>query len=81
MTMTRPPANAPAGPPAWEPGDPGQDPFRRASFRVAGIPVTLTPGAYLLGVLLNFAYLYPILTAKIIPYTSWLSHMWYHGWI
>ena len=51
MTMTRPPANAPAGPPAWEPGDPGQDPFRRASFRVAGIPVTLTPGAYLLGVL------------------------------
>jgi len=38
-------------------------------------------GAYLLGVLLNFAYLYPILAAKIIPYTSWLSHMWYHGWI
>jgi len=38
-------------------------------------------GAYLLGVLLNFAYLYPVLTAKIIPYTSWLSHMWYHGWI
>ena len=38
-------------------------------------------GAYLLGVLLNFAYLYPILTAKIIPYASWLSHMWYHGWI
>ena len=38
-------------------------------------------GAYLLGVLLNFAYLYPILAAKVIPYTSWLSHMWYHGWI
>ncbi|MGI8449351.1 MAG: dolichyl-phosphate-mannose--protein mannosyltransferase [Streptosporangiaceae bacterium] len=38
-------------------------------------------GAYLLGVLLNFAYLYPVLTAKIIPYSSWLSHMWYHGWI
>jgi dolichyl-phosphate-mannose-protein mannosyltransferase len=38
-------------------------------------------GAYLLGVLLNFAYLYPVLTAKIIPYASWLSHMWYHGWI
>jgi Zn-dependent protease len=51
VTMTRPPANAPAGPPAWEPGGPGQDPFRRASFRIAGIPVTLTPGAYLLGVL------------------------------
>ena len=38
-------------------------------------------GAYLLGVLLNFAYLYPILAGKIIPYTDWLSHMWYHGWI
>ena len=38
-------------------------------------------GAYLLGVLLNFAYLYPILSGEIIPYTSWLSHMWYHGWI
>jgi dolichyl-phosphate-mannose-protein mannosyltransferase len=38
-------------------------------------------GAYLLGVLLNFAYLYPILAGEIIPYSSWLSHMWYHGWI
>ena len=38
-------------------------------------------GAYLLGVLLNFAYLYPILAGKVIPYSSWLSHMWYHGWI
>src|SRR6516225_1684121 len=38
-------------------------------------------GAYLLAVLLNFAYLYPILTAEVIPYTSWLSRMWYHGWI
>jgi dolichyl-phosphate-mannose-protein mannosyltransferase len=38
-------------------------------------------GAYLLGVLLNFAYLYPIIAGQVIPYTSWLSHMWYHGWI
>src|SRR3984885_9188341 len=38
-------------------------------------------GAYLLGVLLNFAYMYPILAGKIIPYSDWLSHMWYHGWI
>ena len=35
----------------------------------------------MLAVLLNFAYLYPLLTAQAIPYTSWLSHMWYHGWI
>ena len=38
-------------------------------------------GAYLLVVLLNFVYLYPILAGKVIPYTAWLSRMWYHGWI
>ena len=38
-------------------------------------------GAYLLGVLVNFAYLYPVLAAKVIPYSAWLSRMWYHGWI
>ena len=38
-------------------------------------------GAYLLVVLLNFVYLYPILAGKVIPYASWLSRMWYHGWI
>jgi dolichyl-phosphate-mannose--protein O-mannosyl transferase len=46
--------------------------------RSAGAAVT---GAYLLVVLLNFIYLYPILAGKVIPYTSWLSRMWYHGWI
>jgi dolichyl-phosphate-mannose-protein mannosyltransferase len=38
-------------------------------------------GAYLLGVLANFAYLYPVLAAQVIPYTQWLDRMWYHGWI
>jgi len=38
-------------------------------------------GAFVLAVLLNFAYLYPVLTAQAIPYASWLSRMWYHGWI
>ncbi|HEY5989462.1 MAG TPA: phospholipid carrier-dependent glycosyltransferase [Streptosporangiaceae bacterium] len=38
-------------------------------------------GAYLLGVLVNFAYLYPILAAKVIPYSDWLARMWYQGWI
>ncbi|HEY2076740.1 MAG TPA: phospholipid carrier-dependent glycosyltransferase, partial [Streptosporangiaceae bacterium] len=37
-------------------------------------------GAYLLAVLLNLAYLYPILTAEVIPYSSWLSRMWFHSW-
>ena len=49
MTMTRPPS---AGP-ARQPLNPGYflRPGRGGGFRVAGIPVTLTPGAYLLGVL------------------------------
>jgi dolichyl-phosphate-mannose--protein O-mannosyl transferase len=38
-------------------------------------------GAYLMAVLANFAYLYPILAAKVIPYSSWLSRMWFHSWI
>ncbi len=46
--------------------------------RALGAAVT---GGYLLVVLLNFVYLYPILAAKVIPYSSWLARMWYHGWI
>jgi dolichyl-phosphate-mannose-protein mannosyltransferase len=38
-------------------------------------------GAYVFVVLLNFAYIYPILTAQLIPYSSWLSRMWFHRWI
>ena len=38
-------------------------------------------GVYLLGVLVNFAYLYPVLAAQVIPYSQWLDRMWYHGWI
>ena len=42
-------------------------------------------GAYVLAVLLDFAYMYPVLSAKVITYASWLQRMWYHpgghGWI
>jgi dolichyl-phosphate-mannose--protein O-mannosyl transferase len=38
-------------------------------------------GGYLLAVLLNLAYIYPILTAEAIPYSAWLSRMWFHSWI
>jgi len=41
-------------------------------------------GLYVLCVLLMFWYFYPILAAKLIPYSDWLSHMWYRvgkGWI
>ena len=47
MTMTRPPS---AGP-GRQPLDPGYLSRPGRGFRLAGIPVTLTPGAYLLGVL------------------------------
>jgi dolichyl-phosphate-mannose-protein mannosyltransferase len=49
-----------------------------ARRRAAGAAVA---GAYLLAVLFNFVYLYPILAAQVIPYSQWLSRMWYHGWI
>jgi dolichyl-phosphate-mannose-protein mannosyltransferase len=38
-------------------------------------------GGYLVAVLLNLAYLYPILTAEVIPYSAWLSRMWFRRWI
>ncbi len=42
---------------------------------------TAIAGTYVLAVLILFWYFYPILAGQVIPYTSWLSHMWYHGWI
>jgi dolichyl-phosphate-mannose--protein O-mannosyl transferase len=41
-------------------------------------------GAYILCVLLMFWYFYPILAAKVIPWSDWYAHMWYRvgrGWI
>jgi dolichyl-phosphate-mannose-protein mannosyltransferase len=38
-------------------------------------------GGYLLAVLANFYYLYPVLTGQTLPYTSWLARMWFSGWI
>jgi dolichyl-phosphate-mannose--protein O-mannosyl transferase len=56
----------------------------RASAARRAVGASLA-GAYLLGVLLDFAYMYPVLAAKVIPYAAWLSRMWYHpgghGWI
>jgi dolichyl-phosphate-mannose--protein O-mannosyl transferase len=49
-------------------------PGRRAAGAIAA-------GSYTMAVLLNFAYLYPVLAAHAIPYSSWLSRMWFHGWI
>lgn len=49
-------------------------PVRRAAGAVVA-------GAYLLAVLADFYYMYPVLAAKVVPYSSWLARMWYHGWI
>jgi len=38
-------------------------------------------GGYLLVVVLNFFYLYPVLAAKVIPYSSWHARMWFSSWI
>ena len=46
--------------------------------RAAG---SILAGIYVLAVLVLFWYFYPILAGKIIPYSDWLSHMWYRGWI
>ncbi len=46
--------------------------------RAAG---SVLAGIYVLAVLVLFWYFYPILAGKIIPYSDWLSHMWYSGWI
>jgi dolichyl-phosphate-mannose-protein mannosyltransferase len=42
---------------------------------------TVLAGGYVLAALILFWYFYPILAGKIIPYSAWLSHMWYPGWI
>ena len=41
----------------------------------------IVAGAYVLAVLADFYYLYPVLAAQVLPYSSWLARMWYHGWI
>jgi dolichyl-phosphate-mannose-protein mannosyltransferase len=46
--------------------------------RVAGAAVA---GGYLLAVVANFSYLYPVLAGQAIPYPAWLARMWFHGWI
>jgi dolichyl-phosphate-mannose--protein O-mannosyl transferase len=54
-------------------------PARSGALR-RGIGAAVT-GAYLLAVLLNFYYLYPVLAAEVIPYSSWLARMWFSSWI
>jgi dolichyl-phosphate-mannose-protein mannosyltransferase len=52
----------------------------RSSPRRRGIGAAIV-GGYLLIVVLNFFYLYPILAAKVIPYSAWHARMWFASWI
>jgi dolichyl-phosphate-mannose-protein mannosyltransferase len=52
----------------------------RASGARRGVGA-VAAGGYLIAVLLNFSYLYPVLTAEVIPYSAWLSRMWFTRWI
>ena len=38
-------------------------------------------GAYVLLVAMNFFWLYPVLTAQVVPYTAWAARMWFGSWI
>jgi dolichyl-phosphate-mannose-protein mannosyltransferase len=55
-------------------GRPGDSPRRRA----VGASIV---GAYLLVVVVNFWWLYPILSAQVIPYAEWYDRMWLQSWI
>lgn len=46
---------------------------RRTGAIIVGVAVAL--------VALNFAYIYPILTDQILPYSSWLARMWFGSWV
>jgi dolichyl-phosphate-mannose--protein O-mannosyl transferase len=38
-------------------------------------------GGFVLAVIVNFWYLYPVLAAKNIPYDEWHARMWLNSWI
>ena len=54
---------------------------RRAAGEERRLTGALIVGGYVLLVLGNFIWLYPILTAKVIPLTAWRARMWFPGWI
>ena len=43
--------------------------------RVVGITIAL------LTMLANFAFMYPVLTAEVLPYDFWRQRMWFSSWI
>ncbi len=58
----------------WLVGGPAASARRRT---VAAMGV----GSYVALVVLNFAYLYPVLAAQTLPYEAWRARMWFTSWI
>jgi dolichyl-phosphate-mannose--protein O-mannosyl transferase len=42
---------------------------------------TAVAGAFVILVVLNFAYIWPILTDQVMPHAAWLNRMWFSKWI
>ena len=59
-------------------------PAARGAPRTAGprrLIGSAVVGAFVVLVMLNFAYLWPILTDKVMPHPDWLARMWFKTWI
>ncbi|MGQ0626286.1 MAG: phospholipid carrier-dependent glycosyltransferase, partial [Sporichthyaceae bacterium] len=42
---------------------------------------TWAAGALVVAVVLNFFFLYPVLTAETLPRSEWMQRMWFRSWI
>jgi dolichyl-phosphate-mannose-protein mannosyltransferase len=58
----------------WTLGGRDASPRRRA-VAASGI------GIYVAVVVVNFAYLYPVIAAQTLPYADWHARMWFSSWI
>lgn len=52
---------------------PSDSPHRRRGAIIVGVAIAL--------VVLNFAYIYPVLTDQLMLYKDWLARMWLRSWI
>ena len=52
---------------------PANSPGRRRGAMIVGVAIAL--------VALNFAWIYPVLTDELLPYSQWLARMWLRSWI
>ncbi|WP_329519527.1 dolichyl-phosphate-mannose--protein mannosyltransferase [Spirillospora sp. NBC_01491] len=75
-----PASEALVGATAWQPPAPGPPPpaLPAGMRRVVGAAAV---GAFMLLVLANFAYFYPILSAQVLPYDSWHARIWLRTWV